>query len=77
MAKKAGFRVEKLLLPIPVHSPVWAAVVGHYYQYASPFWMDWKRITLRNLFYAAGRVEKALAKSPHCAPDLMFMLRKA
>ncbi len=77
MAKKGGFRVEKLLLPIPIHSPVWANVVGHYYQYASPFWMDWKRITLRNLFYAAGRLEQAFEKSPQCAPDLMFMLRKA
>lgn len=77
MAQKAGFKVEKLLLPPPIHSPVWANVVGHYYQYASPFWMDWKRITLRNLFYAAGRLEGALDKSPHFAQDLMFMLRKA
>lgn len=77
MAKKGGFRVEKLLLPIPIHSPVWANMVGHYYQYASPFWMDWKRITLRNLFYAAGRLEQAAQRSPHFAPDLMFMLKKA
>jgi 2-polyprenyl-3-methyl-5-hydroxy-6-metoxy-1,4-benzoquinol methylase len=77
MAKKGGFKVEKLLLPIPIHSPVWANMVGHYYQYASPFWMDWKRITLRKLFHATGRIEQALALSPQFAPDLMFMLRKA
>lgn len=77
MAAKGGFRVEKLLLPIPIHAPVWANVVGHYYQYPSPFWMDWKRITLRHLFHTAGKVEQAFQRSPSFAPDLMFMLRKA
>jgi len=77
MAAKGGFRVEKLLLPIPIHAPVWANLVGHYYQYSSPFWMDWKRVTLRHLFHTAGKVEHALHRSPSFAPDLMFMLRKA
>ncbi|MEW6468155.1 MAG: class I SAM-dependent methyltransferase [Bacteroidota bacterium] len=69
-------RAQRVLIPRPIHPPVWARLTGHYYQHASPFRADWKRIILRNLFYMAGRTEHALGLAPRFAPDLMFMVRK-
>ena len=71
-----GFEIIETFIPLPIHSPVWADHVGHYYQYPSPFILDWKRITLRNLFYWTGRLEKALGLNSRFGPDLMFVLKK-
>jgi 2-polyprenyl-3-methyl-5-hydroxy-6-metoxy-1,4-benzoquinol methylase len=76
MAAEAGLRVKKYFIPLPIHSPVWASQVGHYYQYPSPFRLDWKRIILRNLFYSVGRVEKFLGGKIRFGPDLMFIVEK-
>jgi 2-polyprenyl-3-methyl-5-hydroxy-6-metoxy-1,4-benzoquinol methylase len=77
MAEKCGFKVRKYFIPLPIHSPVWAKLVGHYYQYPSPFMLDWKRITLRRFFYIAGRIEKALGLKTRFSPDLMFIIEKS
>lgn len=74
---KNGFRIKKLCIPLPIHPPVWANLVGHYYQYPSPFILDWKRITLRNLFYFIGEIENFCGLESHFAPDLMFIIEKS
>jgi len=76
MAASAGFRIDSFFVPLPIHSPVWHYYVGHYYQYPSPFILDWKRILLRNFFYWAGRVEKMLGLKVRFGPDLMFIVKK-
>lgn len=76
MLEKNNFRIKKFILPLPVHPPVWANLVGHYYQYPSPFLFDWKRIMLRNLFYYIGKIEKGFGLKVKFAPDLMFIVEK-
>lgn len=75
--EKASFRIIKYLIPLPIHPPVWANLVGHYYQYPSPFILDWKRILTRNLFWQIGKAEKLFGLKPRFAPDLMFIIRKS
>ncbi len=76
MLEKNGFKIKKMILPIPIHLPVWEELTGHYYQYPSPFLMDWKRIILRNLFYYTGKVQRFFGMKITFAPDLMFIIEK-
>ncbi len=76
MAESCNFRVKDTFIPLPIHSPVWANLVGHYYQYPSPFVLDWKRILLRNMFYYIGKVEFAITGKTNFGPDLMFVIEK-
>ncbi len=76
MIKSSGFRIKKLILPLPIHPPLWAGLVGHYYQYPSPYILDWKRIMLRNAFYYTGKFQKMFGMKISFAPDLMFIIEK-
>ena len=76
MAEDSGFRLRTYFIPLPIHSPVWAGLVGHYYQYPSPFILDWKRILLRNFFYRVGCLEKMFSNKIRFGPDLMFIIEK-
>lgn len=76
MIESCGYKVKTSFIPLPIHSPIWANLVGHYYQYPSPFVLDWKRITLRNLFYYLGKIEFALRGKTIFGPDLMFIIEK-
>jgi 2-polyprenyl-3-methyl-5-hydroxy-6-metoxy-1,4-benzoquinol methylase len=76
MAGESGFKIKSFFIPLPIHSPIWANLVGHYYQYPSPFILDWKRILLRNAFYIIGKLEKFLGRKIRFGPDLMFILKK-
>lgn len=76
MAKSCGLKIHSFFIPLPIHSPIWANLVGHYYQYPSPFILDWKRILLRNFFYYTGRIEKLFFKKIRFGPDLMFIVEK-
>lgn len=76
MLERNGFKIKDFVLPIPIHPPVWANLVGHYYQYPSPFLLDWKRIMIRNIFYYIGKTEKGFGLKVEFAPDLMFIVEK-
>jgi 2-polyprenyl-3-methyl-5-hydroxy-6-metoxy-1,4-benzoquinol methylase len=76
MVESCGFKIKNFFVPIPIHLPIWANLVGHYYLYPSPFVLDWKRRTLRTLFYYIGRVEKILGGKIRFGPDLMFIIEK-
>ena len=76
MVEESGFRIKSFFIPLPIHSPIWANLVGHYYQYPSPFILDWKRILLRNAFYKIGKLEKLLGGKVRFGPDLMFIIEK-
>ena len=76
MAESCGYRVVKWFVPKPIHPPVWAQLVGHYYQYPSPVILDWKRHFLRQLFYFHGKIESGLKGKTIFGPDLMFIVKK-
>jgi 2-polyprenyl-3-methyl-5-hydroxy-6-metoxy-1,4-benzoquinol methylase len=76
MVSSSGYSIKAYFIPPPIHYPVWQYYVGHYYQYPSPFILDWKRIILRNSFYTLGKVEKLLNLKLEFAPDLMFIVEK-
>ncbi|HLG34566.1 MAG TPA: class I SAM-dependent methyltransferase [Bacteroidia bacterium] len=77
MVEASGYKVRTCFIPLPIHSPIWANLVGHYYQYPSPFILDWKRIMLRNLFFYIGKIEFALRGKTKFGPDLMFIVEKS
>lgn len=77
MAADCGFKIQKFIIPLPIHSPIWANLVGHYYQYPTPYILDWKRILIRNIFYYIGKVEKLFSNKIRFGPDLMFIIRKS
>jgi hypothetical protein len=74
--RKAGFEVKSVIVPIPIQSPIWHKLVGHYYQYPSPWYLDWKNHLMRNIFYFIGKVENTFGINSVFAPDLMFILKK-
>lgn len=76
MVEKCNFKVVKSFIPLPINPPVWANLVGHYYQYPSPTMLDWKRVLSRRVFYWIGKVEKVLFKKTRFGPDLMFFIKK-
>jgi SAM-dependent methyltransferase len=76
MVESCGFKVQSLFIPLPIHPPIWANLVGHYYQYPSPFILDWKRIIIRKVFYHIGKIEKLLGLKIRFGPDLMFIISK-
>lgn len=76
MVESCGYKVRTCFIPLPIHSPIWANLVGHYYQYPSSFILDWKRIMLRNLFFYLGKIEFALRGRTRFGPDLMFIIEK-
>jgi len=76
MADSCGFKVRSYFVPLPIHNPIWANLVGHYYQYPSPFILDWKRILMRNIFYRIGKFEKIFGGKIRFGPDLMFIIEK-
>lgn len=74
--ESVGFEIKKSFIPLPIHSPRWANLVGHYYLHPSPYILDWKRILLRNLFYYTGKLEYAIRGKSIFGPDLMFIIQK-
>ncbi|MGD9494015.1 MAG: class I SAM-dependent methyltransferase [Bacteroidales bacterium] len=74
IALKHGWSIKKMVIPLPINPPVWANLVGHYYQYPSPFIMDWKKVLMRKFFYWMGRIEKFFGLKIKFGPDLMFIL---
>jgi hypothetical protein len=76
MITACGFKLKKTFIPIPVHPPIWANLVGHYYQYPSPYILDWKRILLRRMFYVLGKIGYFFKGKTKFGPDLMFIIEK-
>jgi 2-polyprenyl-3-methyl-5-hydroxy-6-metoxy-1,4-benzoquinol methylase len=59
MLEKGGFRVVELRLAKPVQVPVWHHLVGHYFQYPTPWTLDWKRHIGRIVLHRLGQLERA------------------
>jgi len=78
MLEECGFRVIKSRIGRPVQIPAWHKYVGHYYQYPSPYFMDWKNYTVRALFYWISRIERIIRFGGigYFAPNIIVIAKK-
>jgi SAM-dependent methyltransferase len=75
MLEAEGFALVLLTSLRPVQIPVWHEYVGQYFQYPSPWLLDWKRHVGRLGFYALGRIERIVRGGGigYCAPNLVVL----
>ncbi len=78
MLEKGGFEMLKIKLEPPVQTPNWHEYVGHYYQYPTPFFMDWKRKLVRSGCYYLSHIERILRGSSigYLAPNIAAVARR-
>jgi len=55
--EESGFKIKDVFMGSPIQVPVWHKYLGHYYQYPSPWVLDWKNSLLRKVFYWVSKVE--------------------
>lgn len=74
-----GFRIRFQSIARPIQLPVWHYYVGQYYQYPSPWTLDWKRQTARSILYWGSRVESLLRFGDigWLAPNIVVIVSKA
>jgi len=74
-----GFEVVEMSIGKPIQIPSWHHYIGHYYQYPSPWLMDWKRHLGRSAFYWLSRIERIVrfGSIGAFAPNLVAVARKS
>jgi 2-polyprenyl-3-methyl-5-hydroxy-6-metoxy-1,4-benzoquinol methylase len=78
MLGAAGYEPRVLTFSRPVQLPVWHRYVGQYFQYPSPWVLDWKRRSGRVAAYALARLEHRLrGEIGYLAPNLVALARVA
>lgn len=78
MLKEHGFKVVKVGIGSPIQLPVWHKLVGFYYQYPTPWMLDFKKQTLRNFFYFLSIIEFYLLarRVGNFAPNIIVIASK-
>jgi len=78
MLESCGFKIKKVFIGKPIQLPAWHKYVGHYYQYPSPWFLDWKNYTMRSLFYWISKVERVLrfGNIGYFAPNIIVVAKK-
>ena len=78
MLNSGGFEILEMSIGKPIQIPSWHLYVGRYYQYPSPWTMDWKRHLGRAAFYWLSRVERLLRLGSigAFAPNLVAVARR-
>jgi len=76
--EECGFKAFKTFIGRPIQLPAWHKYVGHYYQYPSPWFLDWKNHTMRSLFYWISKAERILrfGNIGYFAPNIIIMAKK-
>ncbi len=76
--QKNGFRVKLIKIGSPIQLPVWHNYVGHYYQYPSPWVLDYKKQTIRIFLYLLSKVEFYLRSKEvgYLAPNIIAIVEK-
>lgn len=79
MLEKNGFRLTRIKIGRPIQLPVWHKYVGHYYQYPSPWGLDWKRQTVRSLLFFLSKIEFYCrgGNIGYLAPNIIAIAKKA
>jgi SAM-dependent methyltransferase len=62
MLERGGFAIKQVTIGKPIQTPVWHNYVGHYFQYPTPWILDWRHQFGRSAFYWASRIERALLR---------------
>lgn len=78
MLEKFGFKVIKSLVGKPIQLPVWHNYVGQYYQYSTPWTLDFKRQSARTILYILSIIEHRirLNRIGYLAPNIVAIARK-
>jgi SAM-dependent methyltransferase len=78
MLEKHNFKVLKIKIGRPIQLPVWHEYVGYYYQYPSPWHLDYRRQTARELLYHLSKIEFYLCGGNigYLAPNIIVIARK-
>lgn len=78
MLGKHGFKLAYKNVGSPIQLPVWHNYVGFYYQYSSPWRLDYKRQTARKLLYYLAKIEFYLLGKHvgYLAPNIIAIARK-
>jgi SAM-dependent methyltransferase len=78
MLAAEGFTPLELTFARPIQVPVWHEYVGQYYQYPSPWVLDWRRHLGRLGFYYASALERRLRGGAigYCAPNLVGVAQR-
>jgi SAM-dependent methyltransferase len=72
MLESEELTVRHMTIARPVQLPAWHRYVGAYFQYPTPWALDWKRQTARSALYWASRVERLFTGRPGwLAPNLV------
>lgn len=78
MLERGGFEVVQMTFARPIQIPVWHEYVGRYYQYPTPWVLDWKRHIGRAAFYWLAWLERALRMGSigWFAPNIVAVARR-
>lgn len=78
MLEKGGFKTLRISLDPPVQTPNWHEYVGQYFQYPTPFFIDWKRKLVRSTCYKLSMLERLvrLGSVGYLAPNLVAVAQK-
>jgi SAM-dependent methyltransferase len=60
MMEACGYEVRSSFIEPPVQTPNWHELVGHYYQYPTPWPLDWKRKLVRSTAYRLSLFERVV-----------------
>lgn len=79
MLSAEGFSPMELTVSRPIQVPVWHEYVGQYFQYPSPWVLDWRRHLGRLGFYHLSGLERRLRGGAigYCAPNLVCVAEKS
>jgi len=78
MLAECGFKVSESYIGKPIQLPAWHKYLGYYYQYPSPWFLDWKNYTMRSLFYWISKVERVLrfGNIGYFAPNIIMIAQR-
>ncbi|MEW6009462.1 MAG: methyltransferase domain-containing protein [Candidatus Omnitrophota bacterium] len=78
MLRKFGFKIIGKFLGKPIQIPVWHNYVGQYYQYPTPWRLDYKRQSVRSILYYSAIIESKirLNRVGYLAPNIIGVFKK-
>ena len=79
MLQKQGFQVIQFKIGRPVQIPAWHHYLGQYYQYPTPWRLDYKRQSARSILHFLSQVEFYLYARHigYLAPNIIVIARKS
>lgn len=78
MLEKHNFKIIKIFIGAPIQLPIWQNYVGEYFQYPTPWYLDFKRQSTRSLLYYLSLLERKLRlnKIGYLAPNIVAVAKK-